>query len=147
MTATVSLSPAQDVEITAACQQVALDYAFYADSARRADLADLFAEDGEFHLFGKIHVGPAAVLESLNATPVGTTRSIHSISNHRVEVISETEARGTAYVTVFVFDTSAPAPAVISPVIIGIYHDVYSKTADGWRFARRGFEPLITPAG
>jgi hypothetical protein len=146
MTMATSLSPAQEIEITAACQRVALDYAYFADGARREDLAALFAEDGEFHLFGKVHVGPSAVLESLNATPRGTTSSIHSVSNHRVEVVSETEAHGSAYVTVFVFDKTAPSPAVISPVIIGAYHDVYRKTDAGWRFARRAFEPLIIPA-
>jgi hypothetical protein len=146
MTLDSRLSPTQEIEVRTACERIALDYAFYADGARRADLASLFAEDWEFHLFGKIHVGPAAVLESLNATPAGTVSSIHSLSNHRVEVISETEARGTAYVTVFVFDKTAPAPAVITPVIVGAYHDVYRKTETGWRFARRRFEPLITPA-
>jgi hypothetical protein len=146
-TDTISLSPAQQIEVRSACEQVALDYAYYADNGRREDLASLFAEDGEFHLFGNIHVGPAAVLESLNANPVGSVASIHSLSNHRVEAISHTEARGTAYVTVFVFDKTADPPAVISPVVVGIYHDVYRRTEAGWRFARRAFEPLITPTG
>ena len=144
MTMTAAVSPAQELEIRAACERVALDYAFFADNGRLADLADLFAEDGEFHLFGKIHVGPAAVLESLGAG--GAPATIHSVSNHRVEVISDAEARGTAYVTVFVFDKAGRAPAVISPAIVGAYSDVYRKTAAGWRFSRRAFEPLITPA-
>ena len=147
MTTPTGLSPAQEIEIRAACERVALDYAFFADSARREDLASLFAEDGEFHLFGKVHVGPTGVLEGLNANPAGTTSSIHSLSNHRVEVISQTQARGTAYVTVFVFDKAAPSSAVISPVIVGTYDEVYRRTGAGWRFARRSFTPLIIPAG
>ena len=143
---TAALLPTQDLEIRAACERVALDYAFFADNGRIADLASLFAEDGEFHLFGKIHVGPAAVFESLNAGAGGAPATLHSVSNHRVEVISDTEARGTAYVTVFVFNKAAPPPPVISPAIVGAYTDVYCKTVAGWRFARRAFEPLITPA-
>jgi hypothetical protein len=144
MTMTSRASAAQEIEIRAACERIALDYAFFADNARKADLASLFAEDGAFHLFGKIHVGPAAVLASLDTG--ATVSTIHSLSNHRVEVISETEARGTAYVTVFVFDTTAPPPVAISPAVVGAYHDLYRKTDAGWRFARRAFEPLIIPA-
>ena len=143
---TAAVSPAQVLEIRAACERLALDYAFFADNGRMADLADLFADDGEFHLFGKIHVGPAAVLESLSAGAGGAPATIHSVSNHRVEVISDSAARGTAYVTVFVFDKAGPAPAVISPAIVGAYSDAYRKTAAGWRFAHRAFAPLITPA-
>jgi hypothetical protein len=61
-------------------------------------------------------------------------------------VVSETEAASTAYVTVWVGDTAAPPPAVIAPFLVGIYRDSYRKTASGWRFAKRVFEPLIAKA-
>ena len=147
MSTTLKLSPAQEAEIKAACQRIALDYSFYADSQRPADLAALFAEDGEFELFGQTHVGPAAVEKSLSGNAGGQVVSVHAVSNHRIDVVSETEAKSTAYVTVFVGDKSAPPPAAISPFIVGTYHDTYRKTAAGWRFARRSFETLIARAG
>jgi hypothetical protein len=141
-----ALSPTQQDEIKAACARVALDYCFYSDNARTSDLAALFAEDGEFHLFGQVHVGPAAIQKGLGPRS-DTIVTVHSVTNHRIDVVSETEAVSTAYVTVFVGDTSAPPPAAISPYLVGIYRDSYRKTAAGWRFARRVFEPLITRAG
>jgi hypothetical protein len=140
-----SLTPAQDAEIKAACERVALDYCFYSDAARTEDLAALFAEDGEFHLFGQVHVGPAGVAKGLGGRPASVV-TVHAVSNHRIDVVSESEATSTAYVTVWVGDTSAPAPAAISPFLVGIYHDRYRRTAAGWRFARRAFEPLIAKA-
>jgi hypothetical protein len=140
-----TLSPAQQAEIKGACERVALDYCFYSDNARTGDLAALFAEDGEFHLFGQVHVGPAGVAMGLGGRPE-TVVTVHAVSNHRIDVVSESEATSTAYVTVWVGDKSAPPPAAISPFLVGIYHDTYRKTAAGWRFARRVFEPLIAKA-
>jgi hypothetical protein len=142
---TTKLSPAAEAEIKAACQRIALDYSFYADSGRMDELSQLFAEDGEFDLFGQTHKGPAAIAKAFGGAGGGTTVSVHSVSNHRIDVVSETEARSTAYVTVFVGDKAKPA-ATISPFIVGTYHDVYKKTPAGWRFAKRGFETLIAKA-
>jgi hypothetical protein len=143
---TATLSPAQHTEIEAACARLAIDYCHYADNGLTENLAALFTEDGEFHLFGEIHVGPAGVLKGLSARPASIV-SVHSLSNHRIEALSETEARSTAYVTVFVADTSAPPPPSIAPFLVGVYRDVYRKTPAGWRLARRAFEQLITKAG
>ncbi len=140
-----TLSSAKRIEIKEACERIALDYCFYADNSRPEDLAALFAEDGEFHLFGEVHVGPAGVLKGLSGRDDQVV-TVHSVSNHRIEVVSASEARSSAYVTVFVGDKSVPPPAVISPFLVGVYHDTYRETAAGWRFARRAFEPLIAKA-
>jgi hypothetical protein len=140
-----TLSFTQQAEIKGACERVALDYCFYSDNARITDLAALFAEDGEFHLFGQVHVGPSGVAEGLGGRP-DSVITVHAVSNHRIDVVSETEATSTAYVTVWLGDKSAPPPEAISPFLVGIYNDIYRKTAVGWRFARRVFEPLIAKA-
>ena len=147
MAVTDALSPAQQADITRACERVAQDYCFFADSSRQEDLSKLFADDGEMHLFGQVNVGPAAIEKALGAAGGGgQIRSIHSMTNHRIDVVSEAEANGTAYVTVFVADKSAAAPAAIAPLMVGIYHDTYRKTPAGWRFAKRAFEPVVTAA-
>jgi hypothetical protein len=142
---TTTLSPATEAEIKTACQRIALDYSFFADSGRMDELAALFAEDGEFDLFGQTHKGPAAIAKAFGGNGAGSTVSVHSVSNHRIDVVSASEARSTAYVTVFVGDKAAPS-AQIAPFIVGVYHDTYKKTAGGWRLARRSFEPLISRA-
>lgn len=76
----------------------------------------------------------------------GDIVTVHAISNHRIDVVSEREARSSAYVTLFVADKSAPPPSAITPFIIGAYHDIYVETMAGWRLARRVFEPLIATA-
>jgi hypothetical protein len=146
MTTTTKLSPAQEAEVRAACQRVAFDYSFYADNGRPGDLGKLFLDDAQFHLFGQVHVGPAAVTKAMSGNGGGNIVTVHSVSNHRIDVLSDSEATSTAYVTVFAADKSAPAPAAITPFVVGAYHDSYRKTADGWRFAKRAFEPLVTKA-
>src|ERR1700753_1349791 len=127
MSTTTGLSRAAEAEIRAACGRVALDYSLYADSARPTDLAALFADDGEFDLFGQTHKGPDAIAKAMSANGGGgNIVSVHSVSNHRIDVVSETEARSTAYVTVFVGDKTKPA-AQITPFIVGAYHDTYKK--------------------
>jgi ketosteroid isomerase-like protein len=136
----------QTADIAAACERVTLDYAKYADSAAFDDLAALFAEDGVMELFGASHAGRAAIRESFAAGGGGgTITTVHSNSNFRVDVVSDSEANSTAYVTVFVGDKANPA-SLIEPFLVGIYNDSFRKTADGWKFSKRSFTPLIAKA-
>ena len=140
------MTPAQTADIAAACERVTLDYAKYADSAAFDDLAALFAEDGVMELFGAVHSGRAAIHASFAAGGGGgTITTVHSNSNFRIDVLSDTEASSTAYVTVFVGDKANPA-TMIEPFLVGIYNDSFRKTADGWKFAKRTFTPLIAKA-
>ena len=140
------MTPAETADIAAACERVTLDYAKYADSAAFDDLAALFADDGVMELFGASHSGRAAIRQSFAAGGGGgDITTVHSNSNFRVDVVSPTEATSTAYVTVFVGDKSAPA-TMIEPFLVGIYSDSFRKTADGWKFAKRSFTPLIAKA-
>jgi 3-phenylpropionate/cinnamic acid dioxygenase small subunit len=141
--AAAALSPSQRTEIERACERLCLDYAHYADTGQSDDWANLFAEDGQMRLFGKEHVGRAAIRASSSGGGPNTT--VHSLSNIRIEAISADEARGTNYVTVYSQDKAAPSSASLVPVLVGIYRDDYRRTAEGWRIARRAFQPLIKP--
>lgn len=150
MTVATALSPLQRLEIREACERLALDYSFFADAARMDEWSQLFAEDGEMHLFGQVHKGRAAIRGAVGAGSASTALSVHSITNHRIDVLSEDEAEGTAYIIVFTGERSAdgkPATvAKIAPLMVGTYHDKYKRTAAGWKFAKRAFEPLIATA-
>jgi hypothetical protein len=148
MTVATRLSPLERLEVREACERLALDYSFHADRSEWEQFSQLFAEDGEMHLFGQVFKGPAAIRGAVGANPA-TGLSVHAISNHRIDVLGEDEAKGTVYVTVYAGERKPGQPASvekITPMIVGTYHDLYRRTGDGWKFAQRGFEPLVTTA-
>lgn len=144
----MSVTEADRAQILAACERLSLDYSHYADLGRMEDFAALFAEDAELVVAGASTKGRAAILKSVTSTPRGAVQSIHAISNLRIDVISPTEAKGAVCITAFMApkkDGSATMAEIV-PAAVGEYLDVYRKTADGWRFARREFVPMVTAA-
>jgi len=149
MTAATDLSALQRFEIREACERLALDYSFFADAGRMDEWSQLFAEDGELRLFGQTHVGPAAIRAAVGAGRGPGALSVHAITNQRIDIVSENEAEGTVYIIVFTGERKDGGPAAaaqIAPAMVGTYHDAYKRTAAGWKFARRAFQPLIVPA-
>ena len=144
-----ALSVLQRLEVEQACARLALDYSFLADAARMDEWSQLFAEDGEMHLFGQVHKGPAAIRAAVGAGAEPGAITAHAITNHRIDVLGPDEAEGVAYVIVFAGqgkDGAPPAAPRISPAIVGAYRDRYRRTDKGWKFARRAFEPTFTTA-
>ena len=143
-----TLSAAEKMAIEHACSRLALDYSHYADSQQLEAWSKLFAEDAEMTLFGQTHKGRAAILKSLNGGSGGAVATFHSNSNIRVDVVSPTEARGTVGVTLFAAPRKDGVAQVkeITPAVVGHYEDVYRKTAEGWRIAKRGFTMVISRA-
>ncbi len=143
-----TLSAAEKMTIEHACSRLALDYSYYADSRQPEPWSRLFAEDAEMILFGQTHKGREAILKIMNGGDGGAVATFHSNSNIRVDVISPTEARGTVGVTVFAAPGKDGVALVkeITPAVVGHYDDVYRKTAEGWRIARRSFTPVISRA-
>lgn len=140
-----TLSQDERARILAACERLSLDYSYYADTGRMDIWSELFAEDAELVVGGVTQSGRAAILKSVSG-PRGEIQSIHAISNVRIDVVSATEATGSVYITAYMAPKTngAATMATIAPAVVGIYEDAYRKTADGWRFARRAFRPLIS---
>jgi len=132
------------LKIEHACTRLSLDYSHYADSHQMDAWAGLFAEDAEMELMGQHHKGRAAIRASVN-TNNPEMASVHKLHNIRIDVVNETEATGTVGVSLFVAPRKDGVGQVkdIAPVVMGNYQDVYKKTAEGWRFARRAFAPVI----
>jgi hypothetical protein len=149
MTVATALDALERLEIREACERLALDYSFFADGGRMDEWSQLFADDGELRLFGQTHVGPPAIRAAVGAGRGAASLSVHAITNHRIDVLSENEAEGTVYIILFAGerkDGGPAAPAQINPAMVGTYHDAYRRTAAGWKFARRAFKPSIAPA-
>jgi len=143
-----TLSAAARDEILTACQRLSLDYSHYADHGQMDAFSELFGDEGELVVAGVSTVGKAAIHKNLTSAPRGEMQSIHAITNLRLDVVSPTEAKGVVYITAYVAPKKdgVGSAAVIAPMAVGQYEDVYRKTADGWRFARRAFSPLIAAA-
>jgi len=130
------LPAAEALAVVSACERLNLDYSHHADSGRMDEWAQLFAEDGELIFFGQTHSGRVAIKAA-----GGTDVTLHVITNIRIEPLSADEAQGTAYVTTYVNPADGAAGGV-TPVAVGTYDDRYRRTPEGWRFARRTFEPF-----
>lgn len=136
------LSQDHRTAIERACERLCLDYAFFADTGQGDDWAALFAEDGVLRLFGKEHVGRTAIRAN-SGSGGGTTTTVHSLSNIRIDVEDADTATGTNYVTVYSQDKAAPATGALVPALVGVYRDGFRRTPEGWRIQRRAFQPLI----
>lgn len=135
------LSAATHLEIVGACERLCHDYAYFVDAGRLEEWLDVFAEDAVMVLFGKTSNGKAAIKAGMAAAGGGGGGSMHVTSNIRIVPTSETEAEGSAYVVVYV-KPQAGATGPLAPVAVGIYRDRFKRTSDGWKFARREFEPF-----
>lgn len=126
-------------DIQRACEALSVAYARAVDFRDQDTFVGLFTEDGELDT-GTVLKGRAAIRDALSRRP-DELRSRHVISNVFIDVLSDTEARGISYLTLYRHIgpeslTGAPAP-LDGPAAVGHYEDRFQKTAEGWRFKRR----------
>ena len=132
-------------EMTTACENLVLDYAYYRDRPDADGVAALFTEDATFTLSGDVWKGREAIRKRI-AAGVGGPVFRHMMSTIRIERVDASTAKGVSYATVY----SAPAGELPRPVkdfaALGEYHDVFKKAADGrWRIAKREFIMVMVP--
>ena len=61
----------------------------------------------------------------------------HPVSNVLVEVVSDTEARGTNSLAMLSSHASTEPPQEAGGLYVGGFEDLYGKTPGGWRFKSR----------
>ena len=110
-------------------------YAHAADSGRFEELAELFAPDGVLEIHGEEPArgrdGIVAYLSGVgrDLAATSTTRMIrHNVSNHKIDVVAQSEAHGAAYFFV-ITDTGVDH--------WGRYRDTYVGAANRWHFQHR----------
>jgi SnoaL-like domain len=111
------------------CSRLVNLYANLNDAANWEALADLYTLDGAMARPSAPAVlikGRVAILESFLARPPRTTR--HICANLVVDVDSPTAAHGESAMLLF---SGPDAPKV------GSFHDRFTLTSEGWRFAER----------
>ena len=120
-----------------ACRRLIYEFARFNDYLEHEKLAALFTEDCVFarpldpdHPYH----GRAAVHAVFRDRPPRLTR--HVMTNVIIDVISETEAKGTSYVTM-ISSPDVNMPSEGQGIFFGGFDDDFVKTADGWKFKRR----------
>jgi hypothetical protein len=120
------------------CAQLPLLFAKHADSGDHEAIAQLFTEDcifaRPFQPEYPFH-GRAAVQGVFRNRPPILVR--HMVTNIMVEVLSETEARGTNYLAMLSSHASTVPPQEAGGLYVGGFEDEYVKTPQGWKFSSR----------
>jgi uncharacterized protein (TIGR02246 family) len=119
-------------------QALSISYGYDLDFMDADGLANLFAEDGIWENSAKPLAGRQAIHDYWAAQAGRPYVTRHSITNTRVEFTDSDLARGTAYLQMYRFDPKHPeAIKSLEPVLLGLFHDEYVRTPDGWRFKLR----------
>ncbi len=121
--------------IEAQCLRLSIAFAVNVDHRRYDTVARLFAPVAIYRSGSGTFIGPEGVLSYLSARPAAR-RSRHVLSNHLVDVVSDTEASGSCVFTYYASEASR-ASADVPLVAVGDYEDRYVLTTDGWRFSAR----------
>lgn len=124
--------------IEAECGKLPLLFAKYADNGDHEAMASLFTEDCIFARPFQPHFpfhGRHRVQAIFRDRPPILVR--HVVTNVLVEVISDTEAKGTNYLAMLSNHKSVEPPQEAGALYVGGFEDHYVKTPEGWKFASR----------
>jgi uncharacterized protein (TIGR02246 family) len=132
-----------------ACERLMYQYARFVDRGEAARVADLFTEDGVWTAAdGRSMDGQDQIRAAFSARQALTRRlSRHVITNVLIDVGSDTEASGTAYLVNYRHDGTGdtverPGPAR-HPKFVGDYHLGFRSLDGEWRIARLRFDLLF----
>ncbi len=126
------------IKIRFALQDLNTAFTDSLDHGRIDELVDLFTEDalythGDRKSQGKEQIG--SLFAARASAPPRTVR--HLSTGLKIEIDSETSARGSSVCLSFAFDGVAPV-ASTAPHLVADFEDVYKFCEDGkWRFAVR----------
>ena len=120
------------------CGKLPLLFAKFADDGDHAALADLFMEDGTYDRPfqpGFPFHGRAAIQAIFRDRPPILVR--HLVTNVLVDVVSETQARGSNYVVMMSNHAQIEPPQSSNGIFVGGFEDEYVLDGNKWRFASR----------
>lgn len=125
-------------QIEAECSKLALLYGVYADKFDDVGLASLFSEDGVYLRPGPSDpplIGREAIHAMFRERKPNLVQ--HLVSNVLIDVIDESHARGTSYLTVLYTNGGVEPPQGSDALFVGECADHYVKTNEGWKIAKR----------
>jgi 3-phenylpropionate/cinnamic acid dioxygenase small subunit len=126
--------PELSIEDHLAIHALVNEYAWLLDHQRWHEVADLCTDDAILSIRRREIVGKAGLAEWADYRAAkGTLRTLHQMTNLRLEATSDGEATGVAALVLHV----AKGGSATYVDLVGDYHDEYVRTPDGWRFRRR----------
>jgi len=135
-----SLTDTDRLLIERACERLAIDYCHFTDHGNASRVAELFTEDGVWAAGDTVLSGRARILRGFQNRQDNAARtSRHVCSTMRIDVRDADNAEGCVYLTLYRHDgdPQRKLSPLTGPAMVGEYRDVFARTADGWRFARR----------
>lgn len=124
------------------CQRLTVLYCHYIDHGKASKVAELFSEDG-ICMVGGEYRGREQICKAFLMREENKGRiSRHVCNNFVLNSVSDSEASGTVYITLYRSDgpEDRKFAELEGPVVVGEYRDKYVKTLDGWKIAYREVE-------
>lgn len=127
------------LQIERACERLVARYSHLIDFGEAGRVGELFTDDGvwtsaEATMTGREQIGAGFGRRQANTG----RRSRHVCTNVIIDVVSDDEAEGVSYFTLYREDGVTGAVARLEgPQMVGEYRDRFRRTPDGWRIAHR----------
>jgi len=131
---------AEKIQIERECERLITLYCHLVDHGEAAKIADLFTEDGVWE-------SPEITMTGRDQIRVGFQRrqdqsnrmSRHVCNNLLIDIVNQTEAKGTVYITLYRHDgeDGRPFSPLDGPELVGEYRDYFLRTEEGWRIDHR----------
>jgi hypothetical protein len=111
---------------------------------------EIFTEDAtdDHGLFGKVFRGWAELEDMYQRSSEFLETAAHFVTNQQIEVTGDT-ATARTYVQCWTWLRESSHLGNLRPadyVFVGVYHDTFARTTDGWRLKHRLMRPLGTGA-
>jgi hypothetical protein len=121
-------------------------FAYYMDNGDFESMIELFTPDGLFDRAGIVHHGHEELRQGMRERPNVTTR--HLLTNFHFTSVAGDSANAVVCAMVYHGPPSENGEPVVYATDNGRvieFHDLYTKTPDGWRISSRIARPIFTP--
>ena len=122
------------------CERLIMQYCHFVDHGEASRIADLFTEDGRWWNVNASWDGQQEIREGFQLRQNNKGRmSRHVCTNVLIDVLSETEATGVTYMSLYFHDGDPERETSPTDCLqkLGEYRDEFVKTDIGWRFRCR----------
>lgn len=124
-----------------ACRRLILDAVAYTDGGDTEALAALFTDDAVLVRPGGTEIRGRAAIQQVYASRPADRITRHLVSNTRVDLLSDIEARATSFVLLWAGSKSDPeglqGRLARQAGVVGEFDDRIRFEAQGWRIFRR----------
>ena len=129
--------------IEAECGRLVAGYVFLVDRRRYDELVDLFTDDCVFER-PDARVEGAAALRDLMAARPAHIATRHLCGLPFFEKVEADEAVAVTYTVMFLGEGTDEGPNEVAGAAgLAEFHDLFRRTADGWRIAQRTAKPAM----